>query len=413
MNYSKVLQPNIFFKHLKNKFSLTHIDIELTERCNNACIHCYINQPQYEEKIARREMNTSFVMEVLQQAANLGCMTVRFTGGEPLLREDFNEIYPFARRLGLFIVLSTNATLITEDLCKLFAEIPPGRPLQVTIYGMHPWSYDAVVARKGAFVEYQNGINFLMDYNIPFEVRQSLLPQNRNEISEFERFSETLPFMAHEPGYTMNFDLRARRDNSLKNHIIKQLRYTPEETLAVLSQHVDKFVTNSRAFMKNHLTPIGENLFSCNAGLVSCTVDAYGSAQMCILLRHPKTVYNLDPDQHKKLHPTSDCSPLEYAVKNFFPQIREMVSHNPEYLRRCGNCFLRGFCDQCPAKSWSEHGTLDTPVEYFCLIAHEKARYLDILKGGEHAWEVVNWKSRIEDFVNEKQTGPNHITNLV
>ena len=46
-------------------------------------------------------------------------------------------------------------------------------------------------------------------------------------------------------------------------------------------------------------------------------------------------------------------------------------------------CFLKGFCEQCPAKSWAESGTLDTPVEYLCEVAHTKARYLGCLDENE------------------------------
>jgi sulfatase maturation enzyme AslB (radical SAM superfamily) len=61
-----------------------------------------------------------------------------------------------------------------------------------------------------------------------------------------------------------------------------------------------------------------------------------------------------------------------------------MRARNPEYLRRCARCFLKGFCEQCPAKSWSEHGNLDTPVEYLCEVAHAQARYMGWLADNAH-----------------------------
>ena len=92
---------------------LRALDFELTERCNNACIHCCINQMEHDAGLAAREMDTGFVKDLLQQAADLGCLSVRFAGGEPLLRSDFTDLYLFARRLGLRVVLFTNARLIT------------------------------------------------------------------------------------------------------------------------------------------------------------------------------------------------------------------------------------------------------------------------------------------------------------
>jgi len=79
-------------------------------------------------------------------------------------------------------------------------------------------------------------------------------------------------------------------------------------------------------------------------------------------------------------------NPLESALENF-SQLKEMRATNPEYLQRCGVCFLKGLCEQCPAKSWAENGTLDTPVEYLCEVAHAQARWLGWSRGDEHAWE--------------------------
>ena len=131
-------------------------------------------------------------------------------------------------------------------------------------------------------------------------------------------------------------------------------------------------------------------LFSCGAGLGCGCVDAYGYFQPCMLLKHPDTIYDLK------------AGSLKDGMTHFFPKVREMKAHNPDYLTRCARCFLMGLCEQCPAKSWMEHGTLDTPVEYLCEIAHTQAGYLGLLEQGEMAWEVTNWKERIKNF-SEKE----------
>ena len=82
-----------------------------------------------------------------------------------------------------------------------------------------------------------------------------------------------------------------------------------------------------------------------------------------------------------------------------FATLRELRATNPEYLRRCARCFLKGLCEQCPAKAWAEHGTYDTPVEYLCEVAHEQARWLGWLSDGEKGWEVTEkaeWRKRVE-----------------
>ena len=133
MNYIKKLKPHEFRIWHGKRPLLGQLDIELTERCNNKCIHCCINLPEDDAEARGREMSTDFVKDVITQAANLGCLTVRFTGGEPLLREDLAELYEFTRRLGMQVILFTNARLITPKLATLLAKIPPGRVVETRL----------------------------------------------------------------------------------------------------------------------------------------------------------------------------------------------------------------------------------------------------------------------------------------
>jgi MoaA/NifB/PqqE/SkfB family radical SAM enzyme len=407
MTYVQTRQSHEFNPWRDKRPLLDQFDIELTERCNNACIHCLINQPEHDAAARAREMDTAFVKDILRQAADLGCLTVRFTGGEPLLRDDFAELYLFARRLGLHVILFTNARRITPELAQLLARIPPGRVVEVTVYGMHAASYEAAAVAPGAFAEFWRGIELLREYNIPFIVKQSVLPPNRHEIAEFEAFAATLPRMEKMPGYAMNFDLRARRDNPAKNRFIQTLRLTPDETVAMLARDPN-YIKSMREFCGKFMGPPGDKLFDCGAGHGTC-VDAYGQAQMCMLLRNPAMVYDLRaagvgsglrvcPDSGD---PTG--SPLQYALTEFFPRLRETRVTNPEYLRRCAKCFLKGLCEQCPAKSWTENGTLDTPVEYLCDVAHAQARYLGLLGADEHAWDIerATSRERVARFVEQ------------
>ncbi len=249
-----------YVSHIKRMYRpiasrLGHLDIELTERCNNRCLNCYINQPEDDTNSKTSEMGTALVLDILKQAADLGCLSVRFTGGEPLLREDFTEIFLFARRLGLKVKLFTNARLITAELALLFARISPGEAVEVSVYGMHAESYDAVAAVRGSFDQFWQGISLLQKYHVPFVVKQSLLPQNRIEQPEFEAFAATLPHMSTIPSYTMNFDLRARRDDPEKNRRIKKLRFTPEESLAMWTRESEK---NIRIFLSVKRSKINE-----------------------------------------------------------------------------------------------------------------------------------------------------------
>jgi radical SAM protein with 4Fe4S-binding SPASM domain len=361
---------------------LNRLDIELTERCNNACLHCYINLPENDSQARSRELNTEEWKGILRQAAELGALSVRFTGGEPLLREDFAELYLCARRLGMKVLLFTNGRLITPELAELFARIPPLEKIEITVYGMHPETYDEAACAPGGYAEVRRGIELLLERQAPFIVKGALMPQNQAETEEFEAWAATIPWMDEPPGYAMFFELRSRRDSAGRDRLIQRLRISPEAGVTMLTRWPEKYRKEMGEFCSRFMGASGERLFDCGAGLGGC-VDAYGCYQPCMLLRDPVLSYDLRSGS------------LQDALENFFPQALKIKATNPEYLERCGRCFLHGLCEQCPGKSWSEYGTLDTPVEYLCQVAHAQARYLGLLQPGEKAWEIEDWKERL------------------
>jgi len=372
----------------KAKLILSRLDIELTERCNNSCIHCCINLPFDDADAKKRELATEEIKKILKEAVSLGCLSARFTGGDPLLREDFQELYLFARRLGLKVMIFTNAVLITPDLAALFTLIPPLEKIEVTVYGMKKSSYEAVTRVAGSYEAAWQGINLLLENKISFVVKGALLPQNKKEVEELEAWAAAnVPWLDGNPlAYSMFFDLRCRRDDAVKNRLIESLRLSPAEGLEVLSRRKEDYLKLMKEFCSKFMRTPGDKLFSCGAGCGGC-VDAYGVFQPCMMLRHPDCVYDLKKGS------------LKDALENFFPKLRQRNAQNPEYLKRCARCFLHGLCEQCPAKSWMEHGTLDTPVEYLCRVAHEQARFLGLIGKTENSWEVNGWKDRINGFV--------------
>jgi radical SAM protein with 4Fe4S-binding SPASM domain len=377
----------------KKRPLLESLDIELTERCDNNCIHCYINLPHHDSNAINRELTTDEWKDILTQAADLGVLVVRFTGGEPLLRNDFTELYLYARHLGMRVLLFTNGRGITPELASLFSRIPPLEKIEVTVYGMHAETYEAVSRVPGSFDEFWRGVQCLLTWEVPFIVKGVLLPQNSVDRDRFEKWAETIPWMEGRPSYSMCFDLRGRRDSPKKNQRISQLRANPQEHLAVLTRDAAHYREEMETFCTRFMGSSGPLLFSCGAGHKIC-IDAYGIIQPCLLLRMPEVCEDLRKRS------------LREALTEFFPHIKKMSTENPDYLNRCARCFIKGLCEQCPAKSWSEHGTLDTPVEYLCEVAHAQARYLGLIESGECAWEVRNGDERVCKLIKEDASLP-------
>ena len=88
---------------------VTNLRISLTPRCNLSCIYCHAEG----EKNPENEMDADEVIEVMRVGAKFGIRSVKFTGGEPLLRSDLVRIVQ-AVPVGMESSLTTNGTLLAD-----------------------------------------------------------------------------------------------------------------------------------------------------------------------------------------------------------------------------------------------------------------------------------------------------------
>src|SRR4030042_1207561 len=84
------------------------VSLELTYRCNNRCVHCYCNLPSNNTKALEEELTTEEIKKILNELSSMGSLWLLITGGEPILRNDFAEIYLYAKKKGFLITLFTN-----------------------------------------------------------------------------------------------------------------------------------------------------------------------------------------------------------------------------------------------------------------------------------------------------------------
>ena len=82
--------------------------LALTHRCNLGCIHCYARE-EHAEIAGHSELSTGQWKKIIGEIKEAGCLYLLLTGGEPLLRDDFPEIYSFAKRTGSWSLYSPMA----------------------------------------------------------------------------------------------------------------------------------------------------------------------------------------------------------------------------------------------------------------------------------------------------------------
>jgi len=323
--------------------------IEVTERCNLRCVHCYINLPAGDRGAQERELSASEVYGILDQIVDEGCLWLQLTGGEPLVRPDFLDIYTHAKKKGLLITLFTNGTTITPRIADHLAEWCPFA-VEITLYGYTQETYERVTGVSGSYGRCMRGIDLLLERDIPLKLKSMIMTLNRHEVWDMKAFAEGL-------GVEFRFDpqLNLRLDGDRKP---AEFRISAEEVVA-LDMADERRAKGWHEFCEKFwgLPPKPEYLYNCGAGIATFHVDPYGHLSVCMMSRVPS--YDLRQGTFHE------------GWTDFMPQVRAQ-----KWSREtpCQKCEFIALCGQCPGWAQMESGDQEAPVEYLCQIAHLRAQ---------------------------------------
>jgi radical SAM protein with 4Fe4S-binding SPASM domain len=329
--------------------------IELTERCNLRCQHCYIHDPAQDHLVRSKELTTEQWFRIFDELAEAGCLWMTWTGGEILLRPDFPDLYRYAKSKGFLIVLFTNGTMITSELVELFREWYP-HYVEITLYGMTADTYERVTGVRGAYERCIHGIDALIEAQIPLRLKAVAMTLNKPELQAMYDYST---------GLGVDF----RHDSVLRptfhGQDIRHLRLLPEDVVELDRIRPEVQVGFRAALQRspqareNNVLYDPNGLYNCGAGFRSFHIDPYGLLTLCHMIRAPG--YDL----------TSGSFAEGWEVF-----LGEMRSTRITKDVACLHCELQGLCTQCPAFADLENGDPESVVDYACALTHLRAERL-------------------------------------
>ncbi len=161
------------------------MDLAITYRCNNACLHCY-NQPNR----AHSELNAKQWKSVLDRLWDVGVPHIVFTGGEPTLREELPELIAHAEKLGQISGINTNGReLKHKERIQQYKDAGLDH-IQITLESSEPAFHDQMVNHTGAWEETVAGIRNAVTEKLFVMTNTTLLRTNSAKLGE------TLDFLA-------------------------------------------------------------------------------------------------------------------------------------------------------------------------------------------------------------------------
>lgn len=328
--------------------------MELTNRCNLRCVHCYINTAPLREA-SRPEMGVERIHRLVDEMAEAGCLFFTLTGGEPLLHPKFEEIYRHIKARGIETYVYTNGTMVGPEQVRLFRELPPFA-IQFSLYGATAETYDAATGTEGWFGRCMEGLRMLVDARLKVSLALPVSALSRQEIGAMRQMARALGIPAK-----TNVNLHETADGDPGPC---RLRLEPDEAVALEAE--DGMTAEEWRARADRKADEGRDpglVLECTAGFSAFHVKADGRMGPCARVRAEACWGDLNRAAFGEIW----NGPVRKAT-----EIRKPENSS------CIGCRVRKYCQYCGACCISEGGSsLEAPTDtYVCQIAQAKSRWM-------------------------------------
>lgn len=322
-----------------------NVHIDVTYRCNEKCIHCYLDHEDHGE------LTSEEIYRVLDQLAETGTLFLTLSGGEIFLRPDFFEILAYARKLRFDLNLKTNGILITDAKAARLKGLAV-RMVQISIYSSDPAVHDAITKVPGSLARSLEAVKLLKKHGVKVKIACPLMRQNVGGYKEVQELAARM-----EIPYMLDLTITPRMDGDLG---LLKLRNSAEHLLPVLKDPIINQPTAETGKKGCHAD--AEDAWDgipCSAGMNSAYITPYGDVYPCVQL--PLPTGNIRRQHFRDIWHKS-------------AEMRRVRGIREDQLRICTECDIRQYCERCPGLAYMENGDLLGPSERACELAEMKAR---------------------------------------
>lgn len=163
-----------------------------TNNCNLSCRHCYQSAESMTDKdIERSELNREERLRVVDKLSKRNIPSLFFSGGEPLISEDFWPVARKAREEGFYLSIATNGTLINREMAERIADIGIGY-VQVSIDAADPEMHDEIRGVNGMWKRAVRGVENLIDAGVTTCIAYTHMKETHAQIRDIFRLREEL-----------------------------------------------------------------------------------------------------------------------------------------------------------------------------------------------------------------------------
>lgn len=333
---------------------------ELTYRCNLKCVHCY-----NPKDISSVEIDYEKCKQIIDEAYNLGCFKMTFSGGEATLHSRFLDIIKYAKEKHISVEVFTNGIRLYED-AELYNQLLKLFPYRVgiSLYSTNENTHEKVTAVKGSFEKTYSVINKLRNDNVNVQIKNFLLNINCFDCVSVMKMAKSI-------NATSTADLSLiptiNGDKKSFDYLVN------EEDVYKLFTNPDFPLYVGKDYYRYNLEEI-KTAAPCKGGFTGLCVSPTLDVNVCVSL--PKPMGNLSKDSLSAIW----LGAMKKDPENKLYQWQKLTVSDYTECYKEDYC---AFCRYCPGMGYLENGFLKKS-DVLCMQAKAKMRaYKEALKNNK------------------------------
>jgi len=306
--------------------------LEISDRCNEVCVHCY------QEQGKKGELSTEELEAVIDELARMGILVLTLSGGEATLRKDFLHLVGYARERGFALRIFTNGLTMTEALAKELGRLAV-QVVEISVYSHRAEVHDFVTGVPGAFGRTIAGIRHLVAVGVDVHVKTPIMRLNEAELEAYVQFASDL-------GVSYSIDptpLMPREGGDRSTELLSGAQDTLRWVLADERFGASLEPGQSRRDLSSTICGAGDTVH----------MEPSGELRPCTMLELP-----LGDARHGIEDSTRESRALA--------QLRKLSWRD---AHGCRDCDLNNYCSRCYAAALSEVGDALAPYPSACRSA--------------------------------------------
>jgi len=307
--------------------------VEVADRCNETCVHCYQVQGQ------KGELDTEQWKRIFDELAELGVLLLTISGGEATLRRDFLELVEHARARRFAVKIYTNGLRVDRAMAQRLGELAV-QEVQISLYSPRPDVHDSITRVPGSFGKTVAAVRHLREAGVAVMIKTPLMKDNSGDMDAYIELARSI-----DADFAFDPTLDPREDGDATPEAL-----APDDAELVRARRHEVL----RPF--NDLEGFERSLEDsvCGACSGSVHVEANGEMRPCTQLQVPVG------------HALEDGVRAAWEGNETGRSIRRIQW---KHLHGCRDCDLRHVCGRCFARARVEAEDALAPYRSACAKA--------------------------------------------